>query len=101
MLLATVPAAPPTRKNERATSCPAPISAKVPYRAASRLIQSALSCVLRAGLATRVFCRVVAETPADDRAGWVPDVSLVGWQPYPLAVPSRRRAPCRGSRSQR
>ena len=32
MLLAIVPAAPPTRKNQRTTSCPAPISAKVPYR---------------------------------------------------------------------
>ena len=31
MLLAMVPAAPPTRKNQRATSCPAPISANVPY----------------------------------------------------------------------
>jgi len=35
--LAIVPAAPPTRKNQRATSCPAPISAIVPYLAGSRL----------------------------------------------------------------
>src|SRR3954447_3000263 len=41
MLLAIVPAAPPTRKNQRATSCPAPISANVPYFVASRLIWSA------------------------------------------------------------
>src|SRR4051812_38457470 len=41
MVLATVPAAPPTWKNQRATSWPAPISAKVPYRFASRLIWSA------------------------------------------------------------
>src|SRR5437773_12387932 len=36
-----VPAAPPTRKNQRATSCPAPISANVPYLPGSRLICSA------------------------------------------------------------
>src|SRR5439155_7003803 len=36
-----VPAAPPTRKNHRATSCPAPISAKVPYLVGSRLTCSA------------------------------------------------------------
>src|SRR5438445_7555979 len=45
MLLATVPAAPPTRKNQRTTSCPAPISAKVPYQRGSRLILSALEWV--------------------------------------------------------
>src|ERR1043165_1259198 len=41
MVLATVPAAPPTRKKQRATSWPAPISAKVPYLLASTLICSA------------------------------------------------------------
>src|SRR5262249_2420268 len=45
MLLATVPAAPPTLKNQRTTSCPAPISAKVPYHRGSRLILSALEWV--------------------------------------------------------
>ena len=45
MLLAIVPAAPPTRKNQRATSCPAPISAKVPYFVLSRLIWTAFWCV--------------------------------------------------------
>src|SRR6266446_4076216 len=45
MLFATVPAAPPTRKNQRTTSCPAPISAKVPYQRGSRLIFSALEWV--------------------------------------------------------
>src|SRR5437660_8002166 len=45
MLLATVPAAPPTRKNQRTTSCPAPISAKVPYQRGSRLIRSAFEWV--------------------------------------------------------
>src|SRR6266850_6390540 len=47
MLFATVPAAPPTRKNQRTTSCPAPISAKVPYQRGSRLIFSALEWVSR------------------------------------------------------
>jgi hypothetical protein len=41
MDLAIVPAAPPTRKNHRATSCPAPISATVPYHLGSRLMRSA------------------------------------------------------------
>src|SRR6266496_1421318 len=45
MVLATVPAAPPTRKNLRATSWPAPTSANVPYLAASRLIPRAFSSV--------------------------------------------------------
>ena len=36
-----VPAAAPTLKNQRATSCPAPISANVPYRAGSRLMLNA------------------------------------------------------------
>src|SRR5580700_9247632 len=42
MVLATVPEAPPTIRNQRATSCPAPISAKEPNAAASRLRASAL-----------------------------------------------------------
>jgi hypothetical protein len=45
MLFAIVPAPPPTRKNQRTTSCPAPISAKVPYQRGSRLIFSAFECV--------------------------------------------------------
>src|SRR5438876_7052806 len=95
IVFATVPAAPPARKNQRATSCPAPISAKVPYLAASRLIQSALSCVLRAGLAGRVFCRDVTETPTEPP--WrAPDVSLIGWQPFRLTVPSRCEETPRG-----
>src|SRR6266581_5445160 len=40
-----VPGAPPTRKNRRTTSCPAPISANVPYIFASRLIWSAFRFV--------------------------------------------------------
>jgi len=42
-----VPAAAPARKNWRATSCPAPISAIVPYFFASRLSRSALLMVVR------------------------------------------------------
>src|SRR6476660_3479300 len=45
MLLAIVPAPPPTRKNQRTTSCPAPISANVPYQRGSRLIFNAFECV--------------------------------------------------------
>src|SRR3989442_13972231 len=45
MPFATVPAPPPTRKNQRTTSCPAPISANVPYQRGSRLIFSAFECV--------------------------------------------------------
>jgi hypothetical protein len=36
MLFATVPLAPPTRKNQRTTSWPAPISAKLPYQRLSK-----------------------------------------------------------------
>ena len=43
MDLAIVPEAPPAWKNSRATSCPAPISANVPYFGASRLIVSAFA----------------------------------------------------------
>src|SRR4051794_2510277 len=43
--LAIVPAAPPARKNQRATSWPAPISATVPYHRESRLIRSAFCSV--------------------------------------------------------
>src|SRR3954454_20478105 len=55
--LATVEEALPTWKNQRATSCPAPISAKVPKRFASRLIwrafSSAVSGVAPIGLSYR------------------------------------------------
>src|SRR5213594_3516354 len=46
MVLAIVPAAPPTTKNQRATSWPAPISAMVPYLLLSRLRASAFCLVL-------------------------------------------------------
>src|SRR2546422_8349626 len=51
MVLAMVPAAPPTWKSQPATSCPAPISAMVPYLARSILSSSA-------------FCSVVVWVPA-------------------------------------
>ena len=44
--LAIVPAAAPTRKNQRATSCPAPISAKTPYQSGLRLTERAFLAVL-------------------------------------------------------
>src|SRR6516164_2316183 len=44
---AIVPAAPPAWKNWRATSCPAPISANVPYLGSSRLMVRALRFVVR------------------------------------------------------
>src|SRR5712692_3865525 len=47
--LEIVPAAPPTLKNQRATSCPAPISANAPYRSGSRLILSAFWLALNLG----------------------------------------------------
>ncbi len=73
MLLAIVPAAPPTRKNQRATSCPAPISAKVPYLVLSRLIWTAFWCV-----SSRLSCivpplesafRIASVPPRVDRPG--------------------------------
>src|SRR5215469_12950547 len=45
MVLATVPDAPPTRRNHRATSWPAPISAKEPNIVGSRFSESAFWCV--------------------------------------------------------
>src|SRR6266851_46586 len=45
MVLATVPDAPPTTRNQRATSCPAPISAKEPKVDGSRFKVSALRWV--------------------------------------------------------
>src|SRR5229473_4746995 len=47
MDLATVPDAPPAWKNSRATSWPAPISAKVPYMGASKFIRRAFCVVVR------------------------------------------------------
>src|SRR5580704_2995225 len=47
MVFAMVPEAPPAWKKCRATSCPAPISAKVPYFRSSRLIVRALRLVVR------------------------------------------------------
>lgn len=43
---AIVPAAAPTRKNQRATSWPAPISANTPYQSGLRLTERAFLAVL-------------------------------------------------------
>src|SRR5439155_22846727 len=63
MVLATVPAAPPTRKNLSATSCPAPISAKVPYFAESKLIWSAFSSVPISICGFIHFSKIVSQPP--------------------------------------
>src|SRR6266404_552188 len=47
---AIVPAAPPAWKNQRTTSCPAPISAKVPYFGSSRLTLRALRFVVNSSV---------------------------------------------------
>src|SRR5258705_9327534 len=63
MVFATVPAAPPTEKNHRATSWPAPISANVPYVVASRLSANAFCRVFEA-LSSICFepnCRILED----------------------------------------
>src|SRR5215471_14999239 len=65
-LLATVPAAPPTLKNQRTTSCPAPISANVPYHRGSRLILSALEWVSIASCFTECEKGVYQESRGGD-----------------------------------
>src|SRR5258708_3702351 len=81
MLLATVPAAPPTRKNQRTTSWPAPISAKVPYQRGSRLILSALEWVSIGSSFTEVE---TTNRPRGEsgRVNWLTLVS-----PFPGAAP--------------
>src|SRR5919108_114369 len=72
MLLAIVPAAPPTRKNQRATSCPAPISANMPYLVLSRLIWTAFWCVSSrvvgagAGQGAEIRAATVGDDPDPD-----------------------------------
>src|ERR1051326_4571375 len=63
MVLATVPAAPPTRKNLRATSCPAPISANVPYLAGSKLIWRAFSSVPISICGFMHFSKIISQPP--------------------------------------
>ena len=70
MILAMVPAA-PDRKNQRTTSCPAPISAKVPYQLASWLICSAFwwvstDCSRFRTSVTACSLREVGSAPAVD-----------------------------------
>src|SRR6185436_623221 len=61
--LAIVPAAPPTRKNQRATSWPAPISANVPYFSGSRLTCRAFECVLSASVMPRHYGNANTQIP--------------------------------------
>src|SRR6266550_4875012 len=67
MDLATVPAAPPTRKNQRTTSWPAPISAIVPYQRGSRLMRSAFWCVSDCCAMSSVM---TLQTPSDAGKRW-------------------------------
>src|SRR5216684_8797336 len=77
MVLATVPAAPPTTKNQRATSWPAPISAIVPYLLLSRLRASAF-CLVLVGRASMPWivnerCRLCNPAGRSKRAGKLPE----------------------------
>src|SRR3954464_11177645 len=86
MVFATVPAAPPRWKKRRATSWPAPISAKVPYFFASRLIWNAFLSVPRS---ISAFIRPQdaghsrASQPATSQAD---PLGAVGWNPAALVV---------------
>src|SRR6266487_360054 len=85
MVLATVPAAPPTRKKHRATSWPAPISAKVPYLLASTLICSAFWFVSNLPVA------IIAFQYPDKRAGSEKDSRLLAERSFPQTQPSGTR----------
>src|SRR2546422_5758458 len=83
IVLATVPAAPPTEKNQRATSCPPPISANVPYRVASRFSASAFCRVVEGGLSIAVPLSLLpggSDAPLPARSGDPPpgEVALSG-----------------------
>src|SRR3954454_10372758 len=67
MVFATVPAAPPTAKNHRATSWPPPISANVPYVVASRLSASAFCRVLEAALSMKCLLQWAGRAVNEDR----------------------------------
>src|SRR3954463_5312865 len=84
MDFATVPAAPPARKNQRATSWPAPISAMVPYQRRSRLICSA-------------FCSVSAPASMEAPPAVPPGVgaSVTGRRLLRTPLRRRREARCR------
>src|SRR6266481_6431245 len=80
MVFATVPAAPPTEKNHRATSWPPPISANVPYVVASRLSASAFCRVLEAALSMGRLLRWAGRAVNEDRRHGSPD-ELIGHTP--------------------
>ena len=93
MLLAMVPAAPPTRKNQRTTSCPAPISAKVPYHCASRLTLRALLWVSTDSVVKLLFTKtafvVLGKQESSQRYCYPPKtfiLSLVGSVARKLSV---------------
>src|SRR5689334_11709036 len=75
MVCATVPEAAPAARNQRATSCPPPISAKLPKIEPSRLIASALACVSLAGRGSLIFPPPL----------WGP-LHFVAWQPTQCLV---------------
>src|SRR5258706_16475906 len=80
MVFATVPAAPPTEKNHRATSWPPPISANVPYVVASRLSASA-------------FCRVPEAASSMERLlQWALVLPIVRHAATERNAPSSNRA---------
>src|SRR3954453_5495151 len=85
MDFATVPAAPPARKNQRATSWPAPISAMVPDQRRSRLICSA-------------FCSVSAPASMEAPPAVPPGVGASVTGRRLLRTPLRRRREARGRR---
>src|SRR6267378_1861684 len=80
MVFATVPAAPPTEKNHRATSWPPPISANVPYVVASRLSASAFCRVLEAASSMGRLLRWGGRVVNEDRRRGSPD-KLIGHTP--------------------
>src|SRR5262245_10564132 len=95
MVLATVPAAPPTTKNQRATSWPAPISAIVPYLLLSRLSASAFSCVAvgcggmtgRLSSSTPMIAMLQSSVDAATPSPYDSAISVRGWtNAAPVAV---------------
>src|SRR5438876_10863919 len=94
MVLATVPAAPPTTKNQRATSWPAPISAIVPYLHLTRLRASAFCLVPvgRASMAGIVRERsLVCNGARRFEACWQSPGGVGGYPPRPTLRRTRLR----------
>src|ERR1700722_7649093 len=106
MDFATVPAAPPTRKNQRTTSWPAPISAIVPYQRGSRLMRSAFwrVSVWSAPAMSSVICLPACSSGRRSPlpSSWaavrtsVPFARIVMIWLRPAPVPVTRRQPAAG-----